>query len=60
MVRHHHRIKTHGGWQVEQEDGRFTWTTPHGRVLVTDRNGTHVRPVPVEIGRLDLYWPRAA
>jgi hypothetical protein len=42
LVRHHHRIKTHGiGWQVRQHRGRFTWRTPHGRILVTDHRGTH-------------------
>lgn len=40
LVRHHHRIKTHAGWTVEQRDNRFTWTTPHGRVYVTDGRGT--------------------
>ncbi|MEO5651338.1 MAG: hypothetical protein ABIN79_12555, partial [Marmoricola sp.] len=44
LVRRHHRIKTHAvGWEVRQERGRFIWTTPHGRVLVTDGLGTHRR-----------------
>ena len=43
LTRHHHRIKTHGGWSVEQRDRRFTWTSPHGRVYVTDGQGTHTR-----------------
>ncbi len=50
MTRHHHRIKTHApGWRVSQRDGRFTWTTPHGRVVVTDRNGNHWVNDPVEL-----------
>jgi hypothetical protein len=60
LTRHHHRIKTHGGWKVEQRDSRFTWTTPHGRVLVTDRNGTH-RPVRQSGARyIDIVWSLAA
>jgi hypothetical protein len=60
LTRHHHRIKTHGGWKVEQRDGRFTWTTPHGRVLVTDRKGTH-RPVRQSGARyIDIIWSLAA
>ncbi len=46
LVRRHHRIKTHAaGWRVHQHEGRFTWITPHGRVVITDRHGTH-RPTP--------------
>ncbi len=51
LARHHHRIKTHAGWSVSQHEGRFTWTTPHGRTYTTDRNGTH---------RGDLTWAPAA
>jgi hypothetical protein len=30
--RHHHRLKTHGGWTVTAHpDGTTTWTNPHGR-----------------------------
>ena len=46
LVRRHHRVKTHAaGWQVSQDSGRFTWTTPHGRVVVTDGRGTHRRDI---------------
>ena len=58
LTRHHHRIKTHGGWHVEQRNGRFTWVTPHGRVLVTDARGTH-RP-PRVAACPDIYWSAAA
>ena len=51
LARHHHRIKTHAGWSVTQHEGRFTWTSPHGRTYTTDRNGTH---------RVDLTWAPAA
>jgi hypothetical protein len=33
LCRHHHLLKTHAGWRLEQpEPGKFTWTTPTGRV----------------------------
>lgn len=34
LCRHHHLLKTHGGWQVEREEGtgRTRWTTPAGLV----------------------------
>ncbi len=51
LTRHHHRIKTHAaGWTVAQERGRFTWTTPNGRIVVTDFRGTHrPEPSPLEV-----------
>ncbi len=54
LARHHHRIKTHAGWQVTQHEGRFTWTSPHGRTYTTDSNGTH------RTHRADLIWAPAA
>ena len=61
LTRHHHRIKTHGGWSVEQRDRRFTWTSPHGRVYVTDGQGTH-HPArsKVAVRVPDLFWSPAA
>ena len=36
LCRHHHRLKTDGGWQLELEpDGKATWTSPTGRIYVT-------------------------
>ncbi len=58
MTRHHHRIKTHGGWRVEQRAGRFTWITPHGRVFITDGTGTHA--LRARSDRPDIYWSAAA
>jgi hypothetical protein len=52
----HHRMKTHSKWDVKLDpDGTCTWTTPTGRVFVTQsppvgdigeptRNEPHVRP----------------
>ena len=41
MTRHHHRIKTHGRWQVRQPfNGVFVWRSPHNRYFVVDHGGT--------------------
>ncbi len=41
MTRTHHRIKTHGGWQVQQPfPGIYVWRDPHGRIYVVDHSGT--------------------
>ncbi|WP_395695577.1 DUF222 domain-containing protein [Nocardioides sp.] len=41
----HHRIKTHGGWQVQQPfPGIYVWRDPHGAFYVVDHTGT--RRVP--------------
>jgi len=38
LCRHHHLLKTHGGWDLEQpRSGTFVWTTPAGRVIRTVR-----------------------
>ena len=42
MVTFHHRIKTHGRWQVKQVfNGAFVWRSPHGRLFLVDSTGTH-------------------
>ncbi len=42
ITRFHHRVKTHGDWQVAQPfTGVFVWRTPHGRYLLVDHTGTH-------------------
>ena len=41
MTRFHHRIKTHGGWQVTQvSNGVFVWRSPHGYLFLVDATGT--------------------
>lgn len=41
LCRHHHMLKTEGGWRLEQpEPGRFVWCSPLGRVYP-------VRPEPI-------------
>ena len=45
MVRHHHRLKTHGRWRLRQVDHCvYLWTSPHGYHWLTDRTGTRRLP----------------
>lgn len=42
MIRFHHRLKTHGRWQLRSpEPNVYLWRTPHGRYLRVDATGTH-------------------
>ncbi|HKX14585.1 MAG TPA: DUF222 domain-containing protein [Propionibacteriaceae bacterium] len=42
QVRRHHRLKTHGHWQVRQpEPGTWLWRSPHGRIYLINASGTH-------------------
>jgi hypothetical protein len=41
MVPFHHRIKTHGGWHVEQPyPGIYVWRDPYGAFYLVDHTGT--------------------
>jgi hypothetical protein len=41
LTRQHHRIKTHGRWQVTQPyPGVLVWKSPHGRMYLVDQTGT--------------------
>ena len=41
----HHRLKTHGGWQVEQPfPGIYVWRDPHGAYYLVDHSGTRRLP----------------
>ena len=45
MTTSHHRIKTHGRWQVQQPfPGIYLWRDPHGATYLIDHTGT--RRVP--------------
>jgi hypothetical protein len=46
MTTGHHRIKTHGGWQVQQPfPGIYLWRDPHGAMYLVDHTGTRrLRP----------------
>ena len=40
--RGHHRVKTHGNWQVHQPcTGVYVWQAPTGHVYIVTPNGTH-------------------
>ena len=41
LCRSHHRLKTHGGWHLDQPTpGIFEWTSPHQHRYRRDRHGT--------------------
>jgi hypothetical protein len=41
MTTWHHRLKTHGGWQVRQPfPGIFLWRDPFGQAYLVDHTGT--------------------
>ena len=41
----HHRIKTHGGWQVRQPfPGLYLWRDPFGQAYLVDHTGTRTLP----------------
>lgn len=69
LGRFHHRIKTHGRWQVAQPfDGIYVWRDPHGHFYLVDHTGTRKvtapadreprkrprRPVVIELYRADV------
>ena len=42
LVRRHHRLRTHGGWQVRQpEPGTWLWRSPRHRIYLVNAGGTH-------------------
>jgi hypothetical protein len=41
LTRFHHRLKTHGGWQVREPfPGIYLWRAPHGSIFLVDHTGT--------------------
>ena len=55
MTTAHHRIKTHGGWQVKQPfPGIYVWRDPHGACYLVDHTGTR------RIGRAGRAGPGPA
>ncbi len=61
LGRLHHRIKTHGGWQVRQPfEGIYLWRDPHGHHYLVDHTGTRKLDRPREAARprprtIELY-----
>ncbi len=67
MTTFHHRIKTHGAWQVRQPfPGVYIWRDPHGATYVVDHGGTQrladVRrsPSPAEASLVQALFELAA
>ncbi|PUA81806.1 DUF222 domain-containing protein [Nocardioides currus] len=47
MSAFHHRLKTHGKWQVHQPvPGIYFWRDPYGATYVVDHSGTRRLPAP--------------
>ncbi len=47
LGRFHHRVKTHGHWQVQQPfDGIYIWRDPHGAYYLVDHTGTRKTSPP--------------
>jgi hypothetical protein len=59
MGRFHHRVKTHGRWQVAQPfDGIYVWRDPHGHYYLVDHTGT--RKITPPANRAEQEQPRPA
>lgn len=58
MTRFHHRIKTHGGWQVQQPfPGIYVWRDPHGAMYLVDHTGTRRLGQPeVPASRAEVFF----
>lgn len=57
----HHRIKTHGGWQVQQPfPGIFVWRDPFGQAYLVDHTGTRRLPrqAPGGPSAGETHWRR--
>jgi hypothetical protein len=47
LCRHHHRLKTHGGWTYTSlEPGRYLWRSPLGYSYLRDRDRTEDLTAP--------------
>jgi len=59
MTTFHHRIKTHGTWQVKQPfPGIYVWRDEHGAFFLVDHTGTRRTTAPqrqVSESRLESY-----
>jgi hypothetical protein len=61
MTVSHHRIKTHGGWQVQQPfPGIYLWRDPHGGHYLVDHTGTRrlQPPMTAEVSPAELTFHR--
>jgi hypothetical protein len=67
LGRFHHRVKTHGRWQVRQPfDGIYIWRDPHGHHYLVDHTGTRKVTPPATVAPprkpvvIEIYRPTAA
>lgn len=60
MTTAHHRIKTHGGWQVWQPfPSVYVWRDPHGAFYLVDHSGTtRLRWAADSEAAIDWVWRR--
>lgn len=57
MTTTHHRIKTHGRWQVQQPfPGIYVWRDPHGAFFLVDHTGTRRLPGTRPPARIVELW----
>ena len=60
MTPFHHRIKTHGGWQVRQPfPGIYVWRDPHGATYLVDHTGTRRLKSPTDASTAEAHVLRA-
>lgn len=60
MSAFHHRIKTHGEWDVRQPfPGIYLWRDPHGATYLVDHTGTRRLPADVEPSPAEVGFSRA-
>ena len=58
MTTLHHRIKTHGRWQVRQPfPGIYIWRDPHGHYTLVDHTGTRQLPGTAKPLVVEIYRP---
>lgn len=51
LCRHHHQLKTHGGWRYTPvETGVWLWADPYGQQFLRDRHGTRDVTLPGALG----------
>lgn len=60
MTAFHHRVKTHGGWQVQQPfAGIYVWRDPYGGTYLVDHTGTRRLRRPRVVLDIVDYTPAA-
>lgn len=63
MTAFHHRIKTHGGWEVRQPfPGIYLWRDPNGGIYLVDATGTRrlVQEPATAMSRAEIFFRAAA